>query len=63
MTNLKSEIAHQNPSAFLVVVDSRQMQCCTTMLSALLDVEDVPVLSHHLQSLNFVKLGGQVDGR
>lgn len=61
--NSKSKIAHQNPSTFLVVVNSRKMQCCTTMLSALLDVEDVPVFSHHLQSLDFVKLGGQVDGR
>lgn len=59
----RTHTTYQDASALLVVIDGRQVEGGASMLPALLDVDHIPVLTHHPQRLDLVQLGGQVHGR
>jgi len=54
---------YQDASALLVIVNGRQMQGGPAVLPALLDIDDIPVLTHDPQGLHLIQLGGQVHWR
>lgn len=60
---LATHSTYQDTSAFLMIVDSGQMQSGTPMLASLLYVDDIAMLTHDAQALDLVQLGGQMDGR
>lgn len=56
----KTHTTYQDASALLVIIDGGQVQSGTSMFAALLNIDDIAVLTHHPKGLHFVQLGGQV---
>lgn len=53
---------YQDASALFMIVNRRQMESRPAVFPALLYIDDVPVLTHHPETLHLVELGGQVHG-